>query len=155
MSKRDRQSAIVIVVDDDEQLRDVFGRLLRISYPQTFAVARAEDAERMVGDMGDEERAGTLILMDVSLHPGDAYPDGCAAGRAIARQWPVVRLLFVSGHDQRALLARCPGHPPYLMKPMAGDALTGTVRAMLHAPPWKPPPDPPPEPEFHRRKGDR
>lgn len=135
-------TATILVVDDDVQVRGVMGRALREGgYPTTSTMARAEDGEAILASFDEDTRAQTLVLMDVSLHPGDAYPDGCAAGRAIVRQWPEVRVLFLSGHGSQAILDRCPGHPPYLTKPVPMKALLDIVRLTLGAPPWKPPAD--------------
>lgn len=138
--------ATVLVVDDDATLVTTFVRLLRPTYPATWPFERAADAEAQLEGMSAEERSETLVLMDVSLHPGDVYPDGCAAARVFARRFPEIRTLIMSGHDSRDWLHRCGGRVPWVMKPLKGAELLGIIEAVFWAPPWVPPAE--------RRKGD-
>lgn len=140
----------ILVVDDDPQLRYITTRVLReAAYPRAVAMATAESAELVLHEMPTERWRDTILLMDVSLHPRDKYPDGCVAGRAIAREFPGVRLLFVTGLGGEDVVRRCHGNPPYLLKPVAKDALLMMVRLILRAPPWPPPV------VLERRRGDR
>lgn len=141
---------MIIVVDDDRILRHAFARIIREEgHHSVLAFQQATDAERMLEAMipSDEGHASTLILMDVNLGVQDVYPDGCAAGRAMLRRWPELRILFVSGHDEQGFLDRCPGHPPFVLKPMPYTDLLQAIQLHLLAPPWRPLPD-----DIERRK---
>lgn len=79
-----------------------------------------------------------LVLIDVSLRPTDSYSNGCALGTALAREWPRVRVLFVSGHGEEHLRLFCPPGIPLLQKPFGPAELRERVRQVLGAPPWIP-----------------
>lgn len=137
---------MILVVDDDPGVRQLLVRLLMRDGLPAEGFGTAAQAEMALG--GFSAYDDVLVLMDVSLHPGDVYPDGCEAGRAFARQFPGIRLVFMSGHGAEGILARCGGHPPYITKPMPAE-FTDTVRLHMNAPPWKP------TQQNDRRKGDR
>lgn len=131
----------VLIVDDNADLRMIYARALRSDDLEVVTLPSADMCEELLQRLPLPDMSGVLILMDVSLSPDDTYSDGCRAGRIFARRWPGLRLLFMTGHGEEQIMRRCPGHPPYMNKPMEIRALKAMVQVYLEAPAWVPPPE--------------
>lgn len=149
MSTNDRAKPLVLVVDDDNNFREILGTKLRES---GFDVELAKDANEAI------QKAGTLlpnlILMDIQM-PGELNgidasfrikEDPATAGIKIAflsnaaNPWPMV-----SG--EKAEVSREFGMEDFIPKSEDPDIVLGKVRGLLSVEPMPaPPPTPPPPP---------
>jgi CheY-like chemotaxis protein len=79
----------VLLVEDQDDLRETTQQLLQMLGAYTVSAASAEDAERML-----ERETFQLLLTDVSL-PGR---DGVALARAARARHPSLHIAFATGH---------------------------------------------------------
>jgi signal transduction histidine kinase len=103
----------ILVVDDEEVVRDLLAQLLR---DQGYDVTIAGSAREALAldDRFD------LLLTDVVMPEVD--------GPTLARDIDSSHVLFMSGYDQETLKR---SNVPYLQKPFGRDELARTVRAMF------------------------
>jgi two-component system cell cycle sensor histidine kinase/response regulator CckA len=108
----------ILVVDDEEIVRDLLAQLLRDQGYDVTVAGSAREALAL------EDRFD-LLLTDVVMPEVD--------GPTLARDLHPPHVLFMSGYDQEALKR---SDVPYLQKPFGRDELARTVRALLdeHAP---------------------
>jgi two-component system cell cycle sensor histidine kinase/response regulator CckA len=116
----------LILVDDDEAVREALERVLRMNgYPvESFAGARAA-LDRLARSA--ETAAG--VLTDIVM-PGMR---GTELAREVRARWPGLPVIFLSGHaDERVLQEFAPFGPAYgigyLLKPYALDQLFALLR---------------------------
>ncbi len=143
--------ATILVVEDDPRLCSIVRRFLLTDGYAVLTAGSGEAAlDLLDGLLGDADLVvtdatlgrppvpanGVTVVSDLRL--GGMH--GCALGAEIARRWPAIRLLFISGYDAPELSAAhpCPPDLPLLMKPFTMEALLARVRATLEAPPWVP-----------------
>ncbi|WP_329598145.1 response regulator transcription factor [Streptomyces pseudovenezuelae] len=126
----------ILLADDDEDLREGLGRLLRFEGYETVLAEDGRTALDLVRDAPD------LVLMDVSM-PG---LDGLAATRRIRASGSTVPILMITGRDAVGdrIVALDNGADGYLMKPFAPEELLARVRALLRRTARPPVPAPPP-----------
>jgi signal transduction histidine kinase/CheY-like chemotaxis protein len=105
----------VLVVDDEEIVRDVVARLLRAAGYEVLVAGSPHDAL-------DLEQPFDVLLTDVVMPDLD--------GPALAERLGAEHVIFMSGYDQEALVA---GDAPFLQKPFSREALLDAVRAVLDA----------------------
>lgn len=117
---------LVLVADDDEDVRLLFRTMLEI---RGYSVIEAADGERAV-QLAESERPD-LILMDGSLPRMDGL-DATRRIRQSAHAGPVP-ILFISGHAEAAFLAlaREAGCDEYLVKPLELGQLRGVLEKYL------------------------
>lgn len=128
----------ILVVDDYPLLRHLFlHMLLRAGYE------RAEGMESSLEAWHACERGDVaLALIDVGLPEVEGFPNGCALGVRLARRWPDLRVLFISGYEREDLGNRCPPGFPLLTKGMRTPSqLLAQVATAIADPPWIPPED--------------
>ncbi|EKE44590.1 DNA-binding response regulator PetR [Oceaniovalibus guishaninsula JLT2003] len=121
----------LLVVDDDERIRDLLGRYLR---REGFLVTPARDAaqaRRLLGGLDFD-----LIVLDVMM-PGE---DGIALTRTLreTRQTPILLLTARSGTDDRIEGLEA-GADDYLAKPFEPKELLLRINAILRRVPAPPP----------------
>lgn len=123
----------ILLADDDEDVREGIGRLLRFEGYETVLVEDGRVALDVVGAQGAD-----LVLMDVSM-PG---LDGLAATRRIRASGSTVPILMITGRDAVGdrIVALDNGADGYLMKPFAAEELLARVRALLRRSARKVPP---------------
>ncbi|WP_329292200.1 response regulator transcription factor [Streptomyces pseudovenezuelae] len=126
----------ILLADDDEDLREGLGRLLRFEGYETVLAEDGRTALDLVRDAPD------LVLMDVSM-PG---LDGLAATRRIRASGSTVPILMITGRDAVGdrIVALDNGADGYLMKPFAPEELLARVRALLRRTARPPAPARPP-----------
>jgi two-component system OmpR family response regulator len=114
----------ILVVDDDEQLRELLSRFLG---QHGFGVAVAPDGVSML--QVTEERVVDLVVLDVML-PGD---DGFALLprlRAAYQGMPVIMLTAVGSETDRVVGLEL-GADDYLVKPFSPRELLARIKAVL------------------------
>lgn len=116
----------ILIVEDEEPVRRVTGRLLEKLGYQVVSASDAKDALGML----EEGRCFDLVFTDVVM-PGMSGIEMAECVRVIN---PQQRILFTSGYTTREL-GRPPGEPPqpFIPKPFSLDDLARAVRAALDA----------------------
>ena len=115
--------ALILIVDDDYELRQLLGQVLS---ERGFRVATAANTREM--DQALLRDAVDLIILDVMM-PGE---DGIAACRRLAAQGgPPIVFLSALGQEQDRILGLELGASHYLSKPCSGREVIATVRAAL------------------------
>jgi DNA-binding response OmpR family regulator len=127
MGRKQRASATVLLVDDEEYDRSSASSVLKA---EGYGVLEAESYSDAMAVFDANRDAVTLLLADVSLPDGN----GCALAIAIRKQKPNVRVLFVSGHVG-AEICKYYGLDVdavhFLRKPFEGSALAARIRTIL------------------------
>jgi signal transduction histidine kinase len=103
----------ILVVDDEEIVRDLLARLLRGQGYHVDVAASAREARTMEGHYD-------LLITDVVMPETD--------GVQLAAELPIERVLFISGYDQNSLIE---GDAQFLQKPFDRAELVYAVRAIL------------------------
>jgi CheY-like chemotaxis protein len=117
----------VLLVEDQDAVRDMLGTMLKKQGYEVSAAASAEDALAM-----KPARPVDLLLTDVVL-PGMSGPD---LARQFRRSTPGVRVLFMSGFTGDALTNQDEfgDERSFIQKPFASQALFDRIRSLLNAP---------------------
>jgi signal transduction histidine kinase len=121
-----RRAARILLVEDEEDLRRVLGRVLaRCGY----TVVDAADAESALEIASRDPAPIHLVVSDVVM----PRMSGLELFERLAALRPDARVLLISGHlDHPSLRAReIPAHIPLLHKPFDADALIESVRKVL------------------------
>jgi two-component system cell cycle sensor histidine kinase/response regulator CckA len=117
---------IVLVVDDEQGLRDLVCRTLQAEGYSTLEAAHGAEALEV---METASEAVDLVVTDVVM-PG---MDGRELGRRISQRWPDLPILYISAYDVNDIFRR--GSPtqsaPFLQKPFPMDGLITTVRGLM------------------------
>ena len=117
---------MVLVVDDEQWVRDLVCRVLRDEGYRTLEAAHGGEALELV-------EAGTervdLVVTDVVM-PG---MDGRELGRRLAQSRPTLPILYISAYDVNDIFRR--GSPrssaPFLQKPFPPTELISSVEQLL------------------------
>ncbi len=119
----------VMVVDDDEMIRDVTARVLRTSGYAVESATSGAAAIRMCREGGS---APELLITDIVM-PGMSGRELYDRLREIV---PSVRVLFISGYPEDAIAGRglLDIRTNYLQKPFSIERLSQLVREILDAP---------------------
>lgn len=137
----------ILLADDDEDVREGIGRLLRYEGYETVLAGDGRTALDLLGVSGvslglslgvpEDAAAPDLVLMDVTM----PELDGLAATRRIRASGSTVPILMITGRDAVGdrIVALDNGADDYLSKPFAVEELLARVRALLrrgaqHAP---------------------
>lgn len=117
---------VVLVVDDEQGLRDLVCRTLRAEGYRTLEATHGGEALEMV-ESGPETI--DLVVTDVVM-PG---MDGRELGRRLARSRPTLPILYMSAYEVNDIFQR--GSPrvsaPFLQKPFPRDGLLNSVEQLL------------------------
>ncbi|WP_416976232.1 response regulator transcription factor [Streptomyces sp. T028] len=129
----------ILLADDDADIRESIGRLLRFEGYETVLAGDGRLALDLIAAPGG---APDLVLMDVTM-PG---LDGLAATRRIRASGSTVPILMITGRDAVGdrIVALDNGADDYLMKPFAVEELLARVRALLRRATRRTPPPPRP-----------
>jgi len=121
-----RPGHLVLVVDDEQGLRDLVCRTLRDEGYRTLEAAHGGEALELV-ESGPE--TVDLVVTDVVM-PG---MDGRELGRRLAQSRPSLPILYMSAYDVNDIFRR--GSPrrsaPFLQKPFPRDGLISSVEQLL------------------------
>jgi len=107
----------ILVVDDEEIVRELLARLLRGQGYQVTVASCAREARAVDGPFD-------LLITDVVMPETD--------GVQLAAELPIDRVLFISGYDQNSLIE---GDAHFLQKPFDRAELVYAVRAILDGEP--------------------
>ena len=128
----------ILVVDDQEEIRKVVGRMLRARGFHVLLAANGHEALRLGSEVealrrvDDQAREIDLLVTDVAM-PGMS---GLEVALLLAPAHPKMKVLYLSGYtdevivDQSGLAAGI----NFLQKPFTADGLVGKVREVLDAP---------------------
>jgi two-component system cell cycle sensor histidine kinase/response regulator CckA len=124
-----RGTETVLVVEDDPQVRDVTVRSLRAG---GYVVLAARDGREALDLVGAREQGPLHLLVTDVVMPG---LDGRAVADELRRHRPGLRVLYVSGHAEEAIVRRGVLEPgiEFLPKPFTASSLLARVRAVLDA----------------------
>lgn len=115
---------IVLVVDDDPQLRGLVARAITSSGYQVLTAGDGEEALALASTL--DGQLG-LVVTDIRM----PVMDGVALAARLAGSHPRLPILFISGYATVAQTVSLPG--PLLPKPFTHDQLLHHVRQMLDA----------------------
>jgi two-component system, cell cycle sensor histidine kinase and response regulator CckA len=117
---------IVLVVDDEEGLRNLVCRTLQAEGYDTLEAAHGAEALEV---MEKAVEPVDLVVTDVVM-PG---MDGRELGRRLAQRWPTLPILYISAYDVNDIFRR--GSPrtsaPFLQKPFPAERLITRVQQLL------------------------
>lgn len=122
------QQRTVLAVDDDPAVLDLVSLVLRRLNLRVIPANGAEDALRVFHSL---EEPPDLLLTDVTM-PGVS---GRALAAEILRVCPDIRVLFMSGYDNRQTGQKCIIEPdfPLLAKPFTCEILGKLVIEVLNS----------------------
>lgn len=102
---------VALVVEDDDDQRDLIGAILEESEVRVISCSSAEAAIQVMEKIG--ERA-VFVLTDLDL-AGDM--DGVDLACRVGARWPHARVVTTSGNCDQRRLARLPKRSRHLEKP--------------------------------------
>jgi two-component system response regulator MprA len=118
----------ILLADDDVDVREGLGRVLRFEGYETVLAGDGRTALDLLG-VPEDAAAPDLVLMDVTM----PELDGLAATRRIRASGSTVPILMITGRDAVGdrIVALDNGADDYLSKPFAIEELLARVRALL------------------------
>jgi PAS domain S-box-containing protein len=121
-----RQGGRLLVVDDDQDVREITVQLLRDA---GYAVAEADGGPAALAalERGD---AYDLVLVDIAM----ARMNGIETVRQLRARRPALRVLFITGYADTSVPGTQTGRDPVLKKPFSRDALAAAVSDALQRP---------------------
>lgn len=123
---RARELNHILVVEDDDLLRDILTDILCEAGFQTSEACCADEALVLLDDRGFAAETAALVT-DVDM-PGTL--DGVALAGCVHEKWPRIGLVVTSGaHCGAGLLIRPPA--VFLPKPFRGEHLIEAVRSVI------------------------
>jgi len=128
-------SGTVLLVDDDENVRSVTGRMLE-SFG--FTVLTASDGQHGVDTYARYSKDITVVLLDLTM----PAMSGEEAFAEIRRIQPDVRVILISGYDEQQAVQRFAGKglAGFIQKPFKARDLNARLQAILSANPELPSP---------------
>ncbi|MDR1967105.1 MAG: two-component system response regulator OmpR [Burkholderiaceae bacterium] len=123
----------IIVVDDDERIRDLLRRYL---VQEGFEVFAAEDAKALSRTL--QNHSVNLIVLDLMM-PGEDGLSVCRRLRAAGDRTPII-MLTAKGEDVDRIVGLEVGADDYLGKPFNPRELLARINAVLRR---RPPPEAP------------
>jgi len=115
---------VILVVDDDDPVRVMLGRLLRTQGYTVIQATSAAEARRSV-----EQLRPDLVISDIVM-PGES---GIELRRELATCWPGLPVILISGYstDGPAEFAARTRDTLFVQKPFAAEQLLGLVERTL------------------------
>jgi two-component system, cell cycle sensor histidine kinase and response regulator CckA len=116
----------LLVVDDEEIVRRLAARML---VSLGYRVLEARSGQEAVRLLRRGAHRIDAVLTDVAM-PGIG---GRELGETIARCWPLIRVLYMSGFAARRMMNEGELDPnqPFIQKPFTSDQLGRKVRELL------------------------
>lgn len=114
---------MLLVVDDDEDLREMFGRLFSsVRLPHVSAASLAE-----VAALGDVLPQLDVALLDINL--GTGQPSGVDVAKWLKERGYSPRIIFITGHAPEHPLVSAAGDTGHVLeKPVPPAELLRIVR---------------------------
>jgi CheY-like chemotaxis protein len=123
------KDAYILLVDDDEAVREVAASMLRdVGYEVTEAGSGG-----VALDLLNREKSFDLVVLDFAM-PG---MNGMDLAREINSKFPALPVLFITGYADKSALAEI-GDAWLVKKPFLGDELVTKVQAALEQPKRRP-----------------
>ncbi len=119
-------SETILLVEDEDVVRDLTRRVLE---RQGYTVLACADGEEAIALADRDDRTIHLLLTDVVM-PGLR---GYEVARQVAVSRPEIKILYMSGYAEEALVGRSVLDSALIEKPFAVDALARRVRETLEA----------------------
>ncbi|HEV8190556.1 MAG TPA: response regulator transcription factor [Ktedonobacterales bacterium] len=121
----------VLIVDDQQLLRQSFRRLLELDNSGIEVAGAASDGQEALDVLARLEQEGRLpqvVLMDVRM----PRMTGVEATARIAERWPMVRVLILTTFDDDEYIFEGfrAGAKGYLLKDISAEELVGAIRAV-------------------------
>jgi CheY-like chemotaxis protein len=118
-------SQTILLVDDDDAVRELFARMLRSAYEVLEACSSKQARQRFDEYVGRID----LLICDVVMPGGN----GPQLAEALILVDPTLRLLYVSGYppDTEVLPGYPAPHIDFLQKPFSGKQLVARVASLL------------------------
>ncbi|MBF0562386.1 MAG: response regulator transcription factor [Alphaproteobacteria bacterium] len=115
---------VILVVEDERQVRLLLSRVLTAAGFATTVVATAADARQIIGGLKPN-----LVVLDLGL-PGE---DGLSLGSWISKRYPGTGLLILTGQSAPAdrVKGLDSGADDYVVKPFMNDELVARIRSIL------------------------
>lgn len=119
---------MVLVIDDEQALREVLNEILEIAGISAICVGSGEEGAALFLEQHNQIRA---IFLDLHL-PGMG---GLATFRALRKIKPTIPIIIISGQPEYVTMAEFDGqeHLSYLEKPFTLDVLMAKVNKILDA----------------------
>jgi two-component system cell cycle sensor histidine kinase/response regulator CckA len=114
----------ILLVDDDQALRR-FAR--RILVKERFRVVEAADGAEALQVAAGFVAPIALLVTDVIM----PKVNGLVLAERLSRERPGIRVLYISGYIEKAMLLKKVPDAVLLQKPFTPDALVTTVRQVL------------------------
>jgi len=119
-------SETILLVEDEDVVRELTRRVLE---RQGYTVLACADGEEAIHLAERDDRTIHLLLTDVVM-PGLR---GYEVARKVAASRPAIKILYMSGYAEEALVGRPLLESALIEKPFAVDALARRVRETLEA----------------------
>jgi two-component system cell cycle sensor histidine kinase/response regulator CckA len=118
-------SQTILLVDDDDAVRELFARMLR----STYEVLEACSSKQARQQFDEYDGRIDLVICDVVMPGGN----GPQLAEALMLVDPTLRLLYVSGYppDTEVLPGYPAPHIDFLQKPFSGRQLVARVATLL------------------------
>ena len=125
LASRISMSQTILLVDDDDAVRELFARMLRSAYEVLEACSSKQARQKY----DEYEGRIDLLICDVVMPGGN----GPQLAEALILVDPTLRLLFVSGYppDTEVLPGYPAPHVDFLQKPFSGRQLVARVASLL------------------------
>jgi DNA-binding response OmpR family regulator len=122
----ERQGPVVLLVEDDEDLRELTTQMLEM---RGFTVLAAKDPVSALMTCRVHDGTIDVLLTDLGL-PGVS---GGELSRSAATVRPTMRVVYVSGVPEEIAVKRglIKAGSPFISKPYTADVLAGTLRSVL------------------------
>jgi DNA-binding response OmpR family regulator len=124
--KRTRDAALILVVDDNEDARDLYCTYLR---HEGFDCVEAADGNAALTLA--RQRVPALILMDATMPGRDGWETTAAIRADDTLKHVPVLMVTAQAYEEHRLRAREVGADGFLPKPVLPDALANAVRRTL------------------------
>lgn len=123
-------SELVLLVDDEKQLREILGSILQT---KGYRVLQAEDALSALDIIEKQATPIDLLVTDI-LMPGMS---GAALAKQLNRTRDLTRAVFISGYAENFLQHDLDGFPEaiVLQKPFSAETFLQSVRMLLERKP--------------------
>jgi PAS domain S-box-containing protein len=123
-----RGEGTILVVEDEEEVREVAERILQDFGFQTIPAVDGRDALDIMDSRGSEM---TAILMDLSM----PRMGGQEVLRQLRQRWPDLPVIMMSGYTEESVASQFsdagPGVTAFLQKPFFAEDLIGVLRRVL------------------------